>query len=102
MERGGSGRVEDGHGPGPAGRGTADPVRKAADGEAVRGQRLQLVQLLEMAVADVAPGLVALQIRALLPVSAMRWAVYEKGASQLQASVPVRRTPRSSRYMVAS
>ena len=29
-------------------------------------------------------------------------AVYENGASQLQASVPVRRTPLSSRYMVAS
>jgi hypothetical protein len=48
------------------------------------------------------PALWPSQISALLPVSATFFAVYENGASQLQASVPVRRTPRSSKYMVAS
>src|SRR5512139_1663170 len=43
----------------PAGRRAADLVREAGDGEAVAGQRFEIVQLLEMAVADVPAGLVA-------------------------------------------
>src|SRR6478672_7899410 len=42
----------------PAGRGAADLVREARDVETVAGQRFEVVQLLEVAVADVAPGLV--------------------------------------------
>ena len=48
------------------------------------------------------PALWPSQIRDASPVALYFWAVCTKGASQLQASVPVRRTPRSSRYMVAS
>jgi hypothetical protein len=77
-------------------------VREAADDEAVGRQRLEVVQLLEVAIADVAPGLVALQISPGSWLSAYLFAVCTNGASQLQASVPVRRTPRSSRYIVAS
>ncbi len=51
--------VEDRHRARPAGRGAADLVRKAADDEAVGRQRFEVVQLLEVAVADVAAGLVA-------------------------------------------
>ena len=48
------------------------------------------------------PALWPSQISDMSPVSAIFFAVYENGASQLHASVPVRRTPRSSRYIVAS
>ena len=48
------------------------------------------------------PALWPSQINDASPVALYFWAVCTKGASQLQASVPVRRTPRSSRYMVAS
>jgi hypothetical protein len=65
-------------------------------------QHLQVVQLLDVAVANVATGLVALPDQRRVPVALYFLAVCTKGASQLQASVPVRRTPRSSRYMVAS
>src|SRR4051812_7049660 len=51
--------LEDGDGAGPACGRTADLVREAADREAVAGQGLKVVQLLEVAIADVAPGLVA-------------------------------------------
>src|SRR5437899_868531 len=50
--------VEDRDGAGPAGRGTADLDRKAADREAVGGQRFEIVQLFEVAIADLAPRLV--------------------------------------------
>ncbi len=43
----------------PAGGGAADLDREARDREAVAGQRFEVVQLLEVAVADVAAGLVA-------------------------------------------
>src|SRR5262249_50097216 len=52
-------RVENRYRAGPAGGGAADLHREAGDGEAVRGDGLEIVQLLEMAVADVAPSLVA-------------------------------------------
>src|SRR5262245_9931130 len=51
--------LEDRHRARPAGRGAADLVREAGDGEAVARQRLEIVQLLKMAVADVTTGLVA-------------------------------------------
>src|SRR5258706_6962879 len=51
--------LEDGDGAGPAGRSAADLDREAADREAVARQRLEVVQLLEVAVADLAAGLVA-------------------------------------------
>ncbi len=73
--------------PCPALGSAVDLVREAADREAVRRQHLEVVQLLEMA---------------LLPVAASFFAVYANGASHLQASVPVRRTPRSRRNIVAS
>src|SRR3981189_965501 len=52
--------LEDRHRARPAGGGAADLVREAGDGEAMAGQRLEIVQLLEVAVADVAAGFVAL------------------------------------------
>jgi 4-carboxymuconolactone decarboxylase len=94
--------IEDRHRARPAGRGAADLVREAADGEAVRRQGLQVVQLLEVAVADVAAGLVAFPDQAWRRAFRRTSGRCTNGASQLQASVPVRRTPRSSRYMVAS
>ena len=95
--------VEDRHRAGPAGRGAADLVRETRDEEAARRQHFEVVQLLEVAVADVAPGLVAFpDQRRRRGSRRISCAVCTKGASQLQASVPVRRTPRSSRYMVAS
>src|SRR5262245_29058371 len=51
--------LEDRHGARPTGGRAADLVGEAGDGEAVAGQRLEIVQLLEMAVADVAARLVA-------------------------------------------
>ncbi len=51
---------DDRDGPGPAGRSALDLGRKAADREADRGQRLEIVQLLDMAIADMATRLVAL------------------------------------------
>src|ERR1700676_5306507 len=50
--------VDDSHRPGPACGGAFDLDRKAGDGEAGRGQLLEVVQLFDVAVADVAPGLV--------------------------------------------
>ena len=52
--------LEDRNDAGPAGGGFLDFGRKAGDGEAVGGQGLEIVQLLDMAVADVASRLVAL------------------------------------------
>src|SRR5882757_2029033 len=51
--------VENGDRPGPAGRGPLDLDRKARDGEAGRGQQFEVVQLFDVAIADVAAGLVA-------------------------------------------
>src|SRR5437588_1058453 len=50
--------IHDRDGPRPAGGGAADLHRKARDREAVAGQRFQIVQLLEVAVADLAASLV--------------------------------------------
>src|SRR5689334_6557727 len=52
--------LDDGDRAGPARRGPADLVREAGDGEAVARQGFQIVQLLQMAVADVAARLVPL------------------------------------------
>ena len=61
-------------------------------------QRLEIVQLLDMAIADLAAGLVALPDQARRSrVAAISRLVWTNGASQLQPSVPVTRTPRSSR-----
>src|SRR5262245_31477223 len=51
--------IEDGYRARPAGRGAADLVRKAGDEESVTGQRFEVVQFFEMAVADVASGFVS-------------------------------------------
>src|SRR5471032_934012 len=51
--------LEDRDRPRPAGTGAPNLVRKAGDGEAVAGQRFEIVQFLDVAVADVAAGLVA-------------------------------------------
>jgi hypothetical protein len=88
--------VEDRDRTGPAGRGPADLVREAADEEAVRRQRLQVVQLLEMAIPDVATALCPSQISDASRVASYLFAVCTKGASQLQASVPVSRRCRSA------
>src|SRR2546425_2714869 len=58
--RGAPSTVDDGDRAGPAGGGAADLHRETGDREAVAGQRLEVVQLLEVAVADLAPGLVPL------------------------------------------
>src|SRR5262249_37918033 len=55
------------HRPGPAGRAAPDLHRKAADGEAPGWQRLEIVQLLDMAVADLPAGVVALPGQACVP-----------------------------------
>src|SRR2546426_3634612 len=52
--------IEDRDGARPAGRSGADFHRKAADPEPGRRQLLEIVQLLQMAIADLAAGLVAL------------------------------------------
>src|SRR5579872_4216994 len=49
---------DDRHGARPAGRGALDLHRETDDREAGRGQSLQVVQLLEMAIADMAAGFV--------------------------------------------
>src|SRR6185369_15950144 len=51
--------VEYCHGARPTRRGAADLDREAGDGEAIARQRLEIVQLLEVAIADVAAGFVA-------------------------------------------
>ena len=76
--------------------------REAGDLEAVVGQRLEVVQLLDVAVADLASGAVALPDDRRVVLARVALAVCTNGASQLHASVPVTRTPRSSRYSVAS
>src|SRR5262249_48665379 len=53
------GSIENGDRTGPAGRPGAHLDRKAAHLEALRGQLFEIVQLLEMAIADLAAGLVA-------------------------------------------
>src|SRR3954465_8177897 len=50
--------IKNGDGAGPAGGGPLDLHRKARHHEAGRGQKLQIVQLLDMAIADMAPRLV--------------------------------------------
>src|ERR1700732_3073979 len=52
--------VEHGDRPGPARRSALDLDRKTRHGETGRRQKLQIVQLFDVAVADVASGLVAL------------------------------------------
>ena len=69
----------------------------------VDGQRFEIVQLLDVAIADVAAGLVPLpDDRGVMASPRIAWRCGRTGASQLQPSVPVTRTPRSSRYSVAS
>src|SRR5207248_1680950 len=51
--------LDNGDGAGPAGRGAADLDWEAADHEAVRWERFEIVQLFEVAITDLAPGLVA-------------------------------------------
>src|SRR6266404_1859593 len=51
--------IDDSHRPGPARRGSFDLDRKTGDGETGRRQLLEVVQLFDVAVADLAPGLVA-------------------------------------------
>src|SRR5262245_18475698 len=53
-------RIHDRDGARPAGGGAADLDGETGDREAVARQRLEIVQLLEVAVPDLAPGLVAL------------------------------------------
>src|SRR3546814_18770905 len=57
---GSSGLANDGDRPGPARRCSANLDGEACDHEAGRGQGFQIVQFFEVAVADVAAGLVAL------------------------------------------
>src|SRR5436190_23580736 len=94
--------IDNGDGAGPAGRGAADLDREATHHKPVGRERFEIVQLFEVAIADLAPGLVTSQIRPGSPVAAYFSLVWTKGASQLQPSVPVSRTPRSRRYRVAS
>ena len=67
---------------------TAKPVAR---------QRLEVVQLLEMAVADLHAGAMPFPDQAGIAGLGVARLVWTKGASQLQPSVPVTRTPRSSR-----
>src|SRR6266478_32043 len=59
--------IDDRHRPCPARRSALDLDRKARHGETGRRQKLQIVQLFDMAVADVASGLVALPDQAGIP-----------------------------------
>ena len=82
----------------PAGRGGADLHRQAAHREPGRRQHLQVVQLLNVAVADLAAGLVALPDQAGVARLAVRSRACGRTArASSQPSVPVTRTPRSSR-----
>src|SRR5260221_271205 len=58
--------IEDRDGARPAGRGLADFHGKARDGEAAGRQRFEIVQFLQMTIADIPPRLVILPDQALV------------------------------------
>jgi hypothetical protein len=84
------------------GRSAADLDREAAHREPVWRQGFEVVQLFEVAIADLAARLVPLPDQPGIAAGGRFSRLCTKGASQLQPSVPVSRTPRSSRYSVAS
>src|SRR6266446_2418933 len=59
--------IDDSHRPGPARRGSFDLDRKTGDGETGRRQLLEVVQLFDVAVADLAPGLLTFPDQAGVP-----------------------------------
>ena len=79
----------------------ADPPRtltgKQLTDESLGRQCLEIVQLLDVAIADLTTGLVAFPDQARVMAGEYFSRVWTNGASQLQPSVPVTRTPRSSR-----
>ena len=77
---------------------------KQRDLEAERRQRVEVGQLLHVAIADLAAGLVAFPDDARIAASRAKRSGREwlNGASQLQPSVPATRTPCLSRNSVAS
>ena len=88
---------DNGHDARPAGGGLFDLGRETRDREAVGRQNFEIVQLLDMAIADVAAGLVAFPDQRGVVGCSIFLAVWTKGASQLQPSIPVTRTPWLSR-----
>src|SRR5574337_1015017 len=83
--------------PRPARRGALDFHRKTCDHEAGGGQRFEVVKLLDVAVTDVAAGLVALPDNR--GVVGLRVALggMDEGRVPAPSVVPVTRTPRRSR-----
>ena len=79
-------------------RGGVNLHREAGHLEPVGGQRLQVVQLLDVGVADGAAGAMAFPDDRRVVVLGVAPRGEGERRVQLQASVPVSRTPRSSRY----
>src|SRR5438552_270991 len=77
-------RVEDRHRPGPAGGRAFDLDRKTGDGETGRRQLLEVVQLFDVAVADVAPGLVTFPDQAGVP----GFGVFLRGVDKRRVPAP--------------
>lgn len=89
--------VHNRNGAGPSGRRAADLNREAANRKTTRRRRLQIVQFLQMTVADLVPSLVPLPDQPGIAGLGIAFFCVQERESQLQPSVPVRRTPRSSR-----